>query len=250
MYYFAYGSNMGRNAMRRRCPAAHAIGPAALEGFRFFVGIDGWGSVMPSAGDTVHGVLWRLTPRDIAALHAYELLHQGLYQLRHLPVRRGSRRLSAMVYLLRRRAPGRSRPGYVEMIAAAARDWKLPEDYIRSVERWSTSRWTTARRRRRRARMSSIRHVSIRGRVQGVGYRAFVEVEALRRRLQGWVRNRTDGTVEAVFMGENAAVADMIETCRGGPMGARVEALYQQDGDADALKLRRTGELFSVLPTV
>src|SRR5262249_6886660 len=37
------------------------------------------GSVAPSAGDIVHGVLWRLTPRDIAALHAYELLHQGLY---------------------------------------------------------------------------------------------------------------------------------------------------------------------------
>jgi cation transport regulator ChaC len=143
--YFAYGSNMQRAAMQRRCPGAHAIGPAALEGYRFFVGIDGWGSVKPSPGATVHGVLWRLTPRDIAALHAYELLHKGLYDVRYLAVRSGTRRVSAMIYLLRRRAAGRPKPGYVEMIAAAARGWQLPEPYIRSVERWSISRWTGTR---------------------------------------------------------------------------------------------------------
>jgi cation transport regulator ChaC len=143
--YFAYGSNMQRAAMQRRCPGAHAIGPASLEGHRFFVGIDGWGSVKPSPGSMVHGVLWRLTPRDIAALHAYELLHKGLYDVRRLPVRLGSRRVPAMIYLLRRRAAGRPKPGYVEMIAAAARGWKLPEPYIRSVERWSVSRWTGTR---------------------------------------------------------------------------------------------------------
>jgi cation transport regulator ChaC len=143
--YFAYGSNMNRPAMKRRCPGARAVGLAILEGYRFFVGLEGWGSVAPSAGEVVHGVLWRLTPRDIAALHAYELLHQGLYDVRHLPVRTEGRHVRAMVYLLRRRAAGRPRPGYVEMIAAAARGWKLPEPYIRSVERWSSSRWTGAR---------------------------------------------------------------------------------------------------------
>jgi cation transport regulator ChaC len=143
--YFAYGSNMQRAAMTRRCPTAHAIGPAALDGYSFFVGIDGWGSVKRNPGATVYGVLWRLSPRDVAALHAYELLHQGLYDVRHLPVRAGSKRIRAMTYLLRRRAPGKPKPGYVEMIAAAARAWKLPERYIRSVERWSVSRWTGAR---------------------------------------------------------------------------------------------------------
>jgi hypothetical protein len=143
--YFAYGSNMNRAAMRRRCPGARAIGPATLAGYTFFVGIDGWGSVKPSAGDAVHGVLWRLTPRDLAALHAYELLHQGLYDVRRLPVRSGARRVTAMIYRLRRRAPGKPKPGYVEMIAASARAWKLPERYIRSVVRLRTSRWTGAR---------------------------------------------------------------------------------------------------------
>ncbi len=143
--YFAYGSNMNRAAMARRCPGARAIGPAELAGHKFFVGIDGWGSVKPSAGDTVHGVLWRLTARDIAALHAYELLHQGLYDVRHLPVRSGGKRVRAMIYLLRRRAPGKPKPGYVEMIAVSARAWQLPERYVRSVERWSVSRFTGAR---------------------------------------------------------------------------------------------------------
>ena len=126
-------------------PGARAIGPAILEGYRFFVGLEGWGSVAPSAGNVVHGILWRLTPRDIAALHAYEQLHQGLYDVRHLPVRTEGRRVRAMIYLLRRRARGKPRPGYVEMIAAAARGWKLPEPYVQSVERWSASRWTGAR---------------------------------------------------------------------------------------------------------
>jgi gamma-glutamylcyclotransferase (GGCT)/AIG2-like uncharacterized protein YtfP len=143
--YFAYGSNMNRAAMRRRCPDARALGPAVLEGYRFFVGLDGWGSVAPRRGARVHGVLWRLTPRCLAALHAYELLHKGLYRVRHLPVRVGSQRAPAMVYLLRRRQPGRPKPGYVQAIAAAARDWHLPEPYVRAVERWSRSRFAGAR---------------------------------------------------------------------------------------------------------
>jgi cation transport regulator ChaC len=144
--YFAYGSNMSRAAMLRRCPGARALGPARLDGYRFYVGLDGWGSVEPKRGACVHGVLWRLTPRCLAVLHAYELLHKGLYHVRHLPVRVGSRRLSAMVYLLRRRQPGRPKPGYMQAIAAAARDWHLPEPYIRSLERWSTSYIAGARK--------------------------------------------------------------------------------------------------------
>jgi hypothetical protein len=143
--YFAYGSNMQRAAMQARCPGAKAIGPAALQGYKFFIGIDGWGSVKPSPGAIVHGIVWRLTPRDTAALHAYELLHKGLYDVRYLPVRLGARRVRAMIYLLRRRSAGRPKPGYVEMIAASARRWRLPERYIRSVERWSVSRWTGTR---------------------------------------------------------------------------------------------------------
>ena len=145
--YFAYGSNMQRAAMTRRCLGARAVGVALLDNHAFFIGVDGWGSVKPKLGARVYGVLWRLTPRDIAALHAYELLHAGLYDVRILPVRAAKRLVPAMIYLLRRRASGRPKPGYVETIAAAARAWNLPEDYVRSVERWRGSHFIGARLR-------------------------------------------------------------------------------------------------------
>jgi acylphosphatase len=62
----------------------------------------------------------------------------------------------------------------------------------------------------------------ISGRVQGVGYRAFVADEALRLGLSGWVRNRRDGTVEAVFSGDEAAVEEVLAHCRKGPRHAVV----------------------------
>jgi acylphosphatase len=91
------------------------------------------------------------------------------------------------------------------------------------------------------------RHVIIRGRVQGVGYRAWTEVTALERGIQGWVRNRRDGTVEAVFVGAVETVKAMIEVCRSGPPESRVDSVDQRDASAEEVALRRRGELFSVL---
>jgi acylphosphatase len=95
-----------------------------------------------------------------------------------------------------------------------------------------------------------MRHVVIRGRVQGIGFRAWTEYTALERGLQGWVRNRRDGAVEALFVGLPDAVAAMIAACHQGPRGSRVDGIDQRDGTAEELELRRRGELFSVLPTV
>ncbi|MGH6727011.1 MAG: acylphosphatase [Pseudolabrys sp.] len=97
--------------------------------------------------------------------------------------------------------------------------------------------------------MSVIRHVIVHGRVQGVGFRAFVEHEALKRGLAGWVRNRRDGSVEAVFSGDPDTVAAMIETSRRGPLGTRVDVMHQREGSNDDLKPLRPGDVFSVLPT-
>ena len=94
-----------------------------------------------------------------------------------------------------------------------------------------------------------IRHVAIRGRVQGVGFRMWTEDEALRLSIAGWVRNRRDGAVEAVFSGPEDAVAAMIEACRHGPRGAHVEAVDMLDGGAALLQQRHAGERFSVLRT-
>jgi acylphosphatase len=91
------------------------------------------------------------------------------------------------------------------------------------------------------------RHVLIRGRVQGVGYRAWTEVTALEHGLEGWVRNRRDGSVEAVFGGAADDVAAMIGECRRGPPGARIERIDQREAMPDEIRLRRGDELFSVL---
>jgi acylphosphatase len=94
------------------------------------------------------------------------------------------------------------------------------------------------------------RHVVIRGRVQGVGYRAWVDHEARRLGLQGWVRNRRDGCVEAVFDGDKETVAAMIAACRKGPSSSRVDAVTEETASGDDLRLRHSGEAFSVLSTI
>ena len=95
-----------------------------------------------------------------------------------------------------------------------------------------------------------IRHVVIRGFVQGVGFRYWIRRTATARGLQGWVRNRGRDSVEAIFAGPEQAVAEMIALCRRGPDAARVDTVDEEPADPDALDLRKKGERFSELPTV
>jgi acylphosphatase len=98
--------------------------------------------------------------------------------------------------------------------------------------------------------VSLIRHVVFRGWVQGVGFRAFVEQQAMQFGVEGWVRNRRDGvSVEAVFAGAAEAVDAVVDACRKGLPHARVDAIDQRDGTAEELALRKQ-DAFGVLPTV
>jgi acylphosphatase len=97
--------------------------------------------------------------------------------------------------------------------------------------------------------MEMICRVVIRGQVQGVGFRAWAEITALELGLEGWVRNRRDGSVEAVLAGSEEAVLTMVESCHDGPPGANVSAVDQIEAREGDLALRRPGELFSVLAT-
>lgn len=92
--------------------------------------------------------------------------------------------------------------------------------------------------------MIKVLHARITGRVQGVGYRAWAADEARRQGLTGWMRNRRDGSVEAVFRGEEEAVNRMLEACRQGPWGARV------DNVATATIADGGWKDFSIQPTV
>lgn len=91
--------------------------------------------------------------------------------------------------------------------------------------------------------MASLR-LQIGGRVQGVGFRYAMREEAQRRGVRGWVRNRRDGSVEALAIGYDAAVERLVEACRRGPTLARVTGVEALPADDDG-----TPE-FRILPTV
>jgi len=86
--------------------------------------------------------------------------------------------------------------------------------------------------------------LTISGRVQGVGYRDWAIDTGLRLGLTGWVRNRRDGAVEALIVGEEDAVGRMIEACRRGPPAARVDEIDVEPVDLDILPAG-----FTQLPT-
>jgi len=65
-------------------------------------------------------------------------------------------------------------------------------------------------------------HLVIEGRVQGVFFRAYTEDEARKHKVAGWVKNRADGSVEAILEGEGTDVPALIDWCRRGPPHARV----------------------------
>jgi acylphosphatase len=88
------------------------------------------------------------------------------------------------------------------------------------------------------------RQIRVSGRVQGVGYRASLQEEASRRGVTGWVRNRSDGTVEALLQGPQAAVEAVIAWARRGPPGARVDGVSETAAQSDAAHAR-----FAVRPT-
>ena len=90
-------------------------------------------------------------------------------------------------------------------------------------------------------------HAVVHGRVQGVGYRAWTERQAQAHGLSGWVRNRSDGTVEAVLAGKADVVAAMAEILTRGPPKSSVTNVEITDADAGALK---AGARFTVLPTL
>ena len=140
--HFAYGSNMSRALMEPRCPGVTALGTAVLHGFGFIIGRGGYASLEPRPGSVVHGVLWRLSARDLAAIDAYE---GGLYLRRTLPVRRAGNLIPALVYIMARPGRGKPRPAYIRLVVEAAREWNLPQAYVGSLERWSPASLAGAR---------------------------------------------------------------------------------------------------------
>lgn len=87
-------------------------------------------------------------------------------------------------------------------------------------------------------------HLFIHGRVQGVGYRAWLERQAMALGIDGWARNRADGRVEALLQAPDDRLAQLIEAAGRGPPGASVARIEQSPGTAEP------GAGFRILPTL
>ena len=81
--------------------------------------------------------------------------------------------------------------------------------------------------------MATVRHLRISGRVQGVGFRFYMEHKARELGVAGWVRNRHDGTVEAMVQGTPEAVHAMIAAARQGPRSALVTDVKVSEGSGE-----------------
>lgn len=134
---FAYGSNMDKGQMSRRCPAARMVGPASLRGHRLFFTRDGWASVRPDSASTVWGVLWEISPVDEASLDLWEDVAHGLYTKEILPITlRKGETVDALVYVASETAEGAPEAWYLELILGAAARHGLPNEHVASLRNW------------------------------------------------------------------------------------------------------------------
>ena len=79
-------------------------------------------------------------------------------------------------------------------------------------------------------------HIIVTGTVTGVGFRWWLKMEAEKRKIYGFVKNRTENEVEAVFLGENKSVDELVKLARKGPSSARVENLSIQNYQKEYLR--------------
>jgi len=138
--YFAYGSNLSVHQMAQRCPDAADPRPATLDDHDWLINERGVATVEPHPGAVVHGVLWRVSDRDLATLDSAEGVPVR-YRRDAVTVRTGQGSQTAWVYVDHRVEPGPPRPGYLERILEGARHHGLPGRWIEFLQRWDPTGW-------------------------------------------------------------------------------------------------------------
>ena len=148
--YFSYGSNMSPRQMARRCPGARPVGVAVLHDWRFQITTRGSANILPSRGDRVYGVLWRVELRHLHLLDQWEGVAHGHYQRKRVRVlvNGGAVERSAFTYASTHRVDGVPKPSYMESaILVGARAFGFPEEVIAELESWKSLRSIGAARR-------------------------------------------------------------------------------------------------------
>lgn len=133
--YFSYGANMDPVHMAEHCPGALRIGPAILPDHAFGIAAGHYGTVRAAPGRSVHGVLWRLTPGDEAALDEFEGVAKGFYRKDTAPVRASTgERHAAMLYRPVDDRPGTASRRYLERIIEVATLLEFPPSYLAELK--------------------------------------------------------------------------------------------------------------------
>lgn len=136
IHYFAYGSNMDIGQMQSRCPGAQLLGAAELAEHRFGINARGYATVIPHAGQTVHGLVWAISESHRIRLDGFESVpHHYVRQTLAICTADGQLR-DMLIYVAVNASPGAPQPGYLEKILAAAKHHRLPEPYVQSLAAW------------------------------------------------------------------------------------------------------------------
>jgi gamma-glutamylcyclotransferase (GGCT)/AIG2-like uncharacterized protein YtfP len=127
MYYFAYGANLNKRGMSRRCPAAQPVGIATLKDYKLC--FKRFADIIPTPGAQVMGVVWQITPSCMRALDSYE---GADYQQITITVTQASQDIPAMAYAMKiHTALAPPSMDYYRDLTVGYRDWELDEALLR-----------------------------------------------------------------------------------------------------------------------
>ncbi len=139
--YFAYGSNMDMEQMKKRCRGHELVAIAQLDGYQFRINGRGVATIVPHSGAVVHGVVWSISSGDEARLDRYEGVANGVYSKQTVQVTRSNgQRAEALVYVAADSSKGGSWNEYLNKIIKAAKQQGLPKEYIRELEEWTQNK--------------------------------------------------------------------------------------------------------------
>jgi gamma-glutamylcyclotransferase len=129
-YYFAYGSNMGLDQMKSRCPNHRVFGRGLLRGYRWIISSRGYANIVGSPTDEVYGLVYEISGEDERRLDGYEGVAGGSYRKDHLPVATDRGTIDCLVYVDPVVTEGTPTPEYAGRINDGIRDAGLPRGYV------------------------------------------------------------------------------------------------------------------------
>lgn len=140
MNYFAYGSNLDRVQMQKRCPGATLIGLGELENYRFIINSRGVASVVSEPGAMVQGLVWNLSMSDVQKLDRFEGVQYRTYlKTTDCNIRMDTGYVETLIYIASCNIIGFPRLGYLENIVAMAIYLKFNRDYVEELKTWMSA---------------------------------------------------------------------------------------------------------------